>query len=182
MLTVFGTFVEVFLVIPSGTKVADLTPTSLGITYQLLGVFFTGCVGGKNAGAYAQIAYVILGLFRLPVFYQGGSFEYLQQPTFGYILGFIPGAWLCGFLSLPGKRRLELFVISAFVGLLVIHFCGIIYLLLYTLIAPFLGVELANNYFFDAINLYSVSPFFAQIAIICVMAILAFLVRLILFY
>lgn len=56
-------------------------------------------VGGRNAAAYAQIAYVIMGLFKLPIFYQGGSFDYIQYPSFGYILGFIPGAWLCGFFG-----------------------------------------------------------------------------------
>jgi biotin transport system substrate-specific component len=183
MLTIFGTFVEVFAVLPViGSELENLKPSSLGITYQLAGVFFTGLVGGKNAAAYAQIAYVILGLFKLPVFYQGGSVEYFQYPSFGYILGFIPGAWLCGFLVLPGKRRLELFAMSAFLGLLVIHICGIVYLLLYTYITPFFGNVLSDTYLWDAINWYSVIPFPAQLALICTVSLVAFIIRLILLY
>lgn len=184
-LTIFGTFVEVFVILPSAdinNNALKLTSISLGITYQLVGVFLTACVGGKNAAAYAQIAYVILGLFKLPVFYQGGSFDYLQYPSFGYILGFIPAAWLCGYLVLPGKRRLELFAISSFLGLLVIHLCGIIYLIGYSFITPLFGNELASNYLFEGIKLYSLSPFFGQLFLICVISVLAFLIRLILMY
>ena len=185
ILTIFGTFVEVFVVLPDSNNNSDslqLTPSSLGITYQLTGVFLTACVGGRNAAAYAQIAYVILGLFKLPVFYQGGTFDYLQYPSFGYILGFIPGAWLCGFLVLPGKRRLELFAISSFFGLLVIHICGILYLCGYCLITPLLGNELADNYLIDAINLYSISAFPAQLALICFISLLSLVIRFILMY
>jgi biotin transport system substrate-specific component len=185
ILTIFGTFVEVFLVLPSNNQQTDsleLSPLSLGITYQLVGVFLTACVAGKNAATYAQIAYVILGLFKLPVFYQGGTFDYLQYPSFGYILGFIPGAWLCGFLVLPGKRRLELFAISSFFGLLVIHLCGILYLAGYCLITPLFGNELADNYLVEGIKLYSLMPFPSQLILICVVSLLAFLLRLILMY
>lgn len=181
MLTIFGTFVEVFMILPI-TGNENLKPSSLGITYQLAGVFFTPLVGGKNAAAYAQIAYVILGLFKLPIFYQGGSVEYFQYPSFGYILGFIPGAWLCGFLVLPGKRRLELFALSAFLGLLVIHLCGILYLLLYTTITPLFGNVLSDTYLWDAINWYSITPFPSQLALICAVSVVAFILRFILFY
>lgn len=63
-----GTFVEVFVVLPGEGNVKI---TSLGITYQLAGVFLTGMLAGKNAAAAAQIAYVIMGLFKLPIFYLG---------------------------------------------------------------------------------------------------------------
>ena len=183
MITIFGTFVEVFVYLPQSDQPAsNLESTSLGITFQLAGVFLTGLLGGKNAAAYAQIAYVVLGLFKLPVFYHGGSLDYLYYPTFGYILGFIPGAWLCGFLALPGKRKLELFVMSAFFGLLVIHICGILYLTGYSLITPIFGNSLSSSYLWDGIVLYSVTPFFAQIALICSLSVLAFIIRLLLMY
>lgn len=183
MLTIFGTFVEVFFYVPTGDEGSlKLQFSSLGITFQLAGVFFTGLMGGKNAAAYAQIAYVILGLFKLPVFYQDGGWNYLDNPTFGYILGFIPGAWLCGYLALPGKRRLELFFLSACLGLLVVHLCGIVYLILYSFIAPLMGNVLSSSYLWDAIHLYSITPFFAQLALICAVSLVAFVLRLILMY
>ncbi len=179
MLTVMGTFVEVFVVLPGEGNVKI---TSLGITYQLAGVFLTGMLAGKNAAAAAQIAYVIMGLFKLPIFYLGGSFDYLQYPSFGYILGFIPGAWLCGFLVMPGKRRLELFALSAFCGLIVVHVCGILYLVGYTYITPLLGNQLSESYLWDAIRLYTITPFVSQLALICAVSVVAFIIRLILLY
>ena len=183
MVTIFGTFVEVFIYLPNNEKnVSDSAFSSLGITYQLAGVFLTGLLGGKNAGVYAQVAYLVLGLFKLPVFYHGGSLEYIYYPTFGYILGFIPGAWLCGYLALPGKRRLQVFVVSAFFGLLTVHVCGILYLSAYSVITPLLGNALSSTYLWDAIYLYSITPFFAQIALICAVSLIAFLIRFILMY
>jgi biotin transport system substrate-specific component len=183
LLTVFGTFVEAFLVFPTGKGEAPLlTSHSLGVTYQLAGVLLTGCLGGKNAAALAQIAYLVLGLFKLPVFGQGGGFNYLQQPSFGYILGFIPGAWLCGLLAFQGKRRLESLAFSAACGLIIIHLCGIIYLIALTYISPFFGNTFAPEYLPRAISIYSFNPFPSQLVIVCVVAVVAFIIRLILFY
>ena len=183
LLTVFGTFVEAFFVLPTGNGTTLLlTPHSLGVTYQLAGVLLTGCLGGKNAGALAQIAYVVLGLFKLPVFAQGGGWDYLQKPSFGYILGFIPGAWLCGFLAFQGKRRLESLAFSAVCGLVVIHMCGAIYLLGLTYLSPLFGNIFAPDYFPKAINIYSLNSLPSQLVIVCAVAVVAFIIRSILFY
>lgn len=182
-LTILGTFIEAFVAFPSfQNENPTLTPISLGVTYQIAGVLFTGCVGGKNAAIYAQIAYVVLGLFKLPVFAQGGGFEYLQYPTFGYILGFIPGAWLCGYLAFPSKPRLESLTLSAIFGLIVIHLCGIIYLIGFTFINPLLGNSLTSDYLSQTIINYSVNPLLPQLVIVCAVSVISFMIRLILFY
>lgn len=182
-LTILGTFMEAFIALPSfpGENL-PFTPISLGVTYQIAGVLLTGCLGGQNAAAYAQIAYVVLGLFKLPVFAHGGGFDYLQQPTFGYILGFIPGAWLCGYLALPGKRRLESLALCAVFGLAVIHLCGIIYLVGFSIISPLLGNDLTPNYLSQTINTYSVQALPPQLMIVCAVAVIAFILRTILLY
>jgi biotin transport system substrate-specific component len=183
MLTIFGTFVEAFFIFPSDNQGnLGLNSHSLGVTFQLVGVLLTGCLGGQNAAAFAQIAYVVLGLFKLPVFAQGGGFDYLQQPTFGYILGFIPGAWLCGYLALPGKRRLESLALSATCGLIVIHVIGIIYLVGFSLINPLLGNSLAPDYLLKSLTAYSLNPLPSHLVIVCVVAMIAYIIRLILFY
>lgn len=183
ILTVLGTFIEAFVTLPSFQgENQPLSPHSLGVTYQIAGVLLTGCLGGQNAAAYAQIAYVVLGLFKLPVFAQGGGFDYLHQPSFGYILGFIPGAWLCGYLALPGKRRLESLALCAIFGLIVIHLCGIIYLVGFTLINPLFGNNLVSDYLPQAINIYTLSALPSQMIIVCAVAFIGFIIRLILFY
>ena len=127
LLTIAGTFIEAFTALPWNWTEQGII-RSLGMSYQVGAVLFTGCVGGQNAGAIAQIAYLVLGLFWLPVFAQGGGIEYFKEPSFGYLLGFVPGAWLCGWLAFRKKARLESLALSCIIGLLVIHLCGIIYL------------------------------------------------------
>ncbi|MGQ9837444.1 MAG: biotin transporter BioY [Cyanobacteriota bacterium] len=66
---------------------------------QIGGMLLTACLAGPMAAVYAQIVYLGLGLAGLQVFAQGGGWQYLYQPTFGYLLGFLPGAWVCGTIT-----------------------------------------------------------------------------------
>ena len=147
---------------------------SLGVTYQIGGLLLTGCLGGKNAGAMSQIAYLVLGLTFLPVFTQGGGIEYIQQPSFGYILGFIPGAWLCGWLAFRMKRTLESLAFSSICGLAMVHLWGLVYLLG---LSYFNTMELVTS-----MVQYSVAPLPGQFAIVCAVAVISFVLGHILFY
>lgn len=183
LLTIFSTFVEAFVTnLPWNWAEQGIHTQSLGVTYQIGAVLLTGCLGGKNAGALAQLAYVILGLTWLPVFAQGGGLGYLEEPSFGYILGFIPGAWFCGLLAFRARAKLESLAFSSLCGLLVIHVCGLFYLL---------GLSSFNspaNPTFALANLptlilnYSITPLPGQLVIVCVVAIVSFALRQLLFY
>lgn len=78
-----GTFVR----IPVGTDV---------YTLQFLFTLLAGLLLGARLGALAVIAYIALGLIGVPVFASGGGPSYVLQPTFGYLLGFVLQAWVCG--------------------------------------------------------------------------------------
>ncbi len=122
LLTIFGTFVEAFITNPPWNwSERGIFSQSLGITYQIGAVLLTGCLGGKNAGALSQIAYVVLGLLWLPIFAHGGGLDYLREPSFGYLVGFVAGAWLCGYMAFRARAKLESLAVSAFFGLVVIH-------------------------------------------------------------
>lgn len=66
---------------------------------QVAGVFLTACLGGAGAGVYAQVTYLALGLFESQVFSYGGGVDYIHRAAFGYLLGFLPAAWVCGTLA-----------------------------------------------------------------------------------
>lgn len=175
LLTIGGTFLEASIASPSWNGIQEGIPIhSLGVTYQIGAVLLVGCLGGKNAGALSQIAYVALGLMWLPVFTEGGGLDYIQQPTFGYLLGFIPGAWVCGWLAFKMTLRLESLAFSCVCGLLSVHAIGLIYL--------------AINLLFDAQTLidgvfkYSVYPLPGQLAVVCAVTVLAFILRRLMFY
>ncbi|MEA5535043.1 biotin transporter BioY [Crocosphaera sp. XPORK-15E] len=180
LLTVFSTFVEAFVTnMPWTWSDQGVHSLPLGVTFQVGAVLLTGCMGGKNAGLLSQVAYVFLGLFWHPVFAQGGGLDYWQQPSFGYILGFMPGAWLCGLMAFQTRTKLESLAISGLSGLLVIHLCGLIYLLGLSFLSP---VTVPHSSLFEMIINYSVHPIPGQFVIVCAMAIIAFILRQILFY
>jgi biotin transport system substrate-specific component len=73
--------------------------TPVPITGQTFGVLFTGALLGSRYGTLVVIAYVVQGLTGLPVFAGlNGGIAVLFGPTGGYILGFIPAAFVVGWL------------------------------------------------------------------------------------
>jgi biotin transport system substrate-specific component len=152
---------------------------SLGINYQVGAVFLVSCLGGQNAAVISQIAYLGLGLFGLPIFDQGGGLSYLQQPTFGYLLGFLPGAWVCGYMAGKLAYRLELIALSCLSGLVLVHVTGVIYLVMGHLLR--LGPKLTQLSLSSAVMQYSVHPFGSQIIVICAVSVLAYGLRRFLF-
>jgi len=179
LLTIGGTFLEVFVTNPpwdwSGQGIHSI---SLGVTYQIGAVLLTGCLGGKSAGALSQIAYVALGL-NLPVFTQGGGITYLKEPSFGYLLGFIAGAWICGFLAFRMPPRVESLAFSCICGLLTIHIYGISYL---TIFHTFNLKVTGGLSLIDAIMKYSIYPIPGQLVVVCAVTVLAFALRQLMFY
>lgn len=77
----------------------------ISFTLQTLFVTLAGLLLGRRLGALSIAAYVTIGLLGVPIFTGGGGISYLVHPTFGFLLGFIPGAWLTGFLSESLEKR-----------------------------------------------------------------------------
>ena len=111
-LTAFGAFVRIpFPYVP--------------ITLQLTVVCVAGAWLGAARGATSQAVYVATGLIGFPVFAKGGGPQYVLEPSFGYLLGFIPGAFVIGLLSRGGFRRL---LLAMWVGVGIVYVIGVAYL------------------------------------------------------
>ncbi|MEM7066144.1 MAG: biotin transporter BioY [Cyanobacteria bacterium P01_B01_bin.77] len=184
ILTIGGTWLEVFMTTGPWDWSNGIDVFSLGVSFQVGAVLLIGCVGGQNAAALSQIAYLSLGLllfqaFDLQVFTQGGGVSYLREPSFGYLLGFIPAAWVCGYLAFLESLKLETLALSCLGGLLTIHGVGLVYLpLAYVLQwtgdnVPALG---------EAIFTYSIAPIPGQLVLVCAVSVLAYGMRQIMFY
>lgn len=172
-----------------------ITPYPLGFKCQVGAVLLVSCLGGRTAGVLAQVAYLLLGLIWLKIFNDGGGIEYLQKPAFGYLLAFIPGAWICGQLAFKQvsfknmgmnnrstqtpKPQLEYLGMSCLCGLLAIHFFGTIYLICFKLIS----LQQSSDFkLLDSIITYSIFPFFSQLVLACAATLIAFVFRRIMFY
>lgn len=177
ILTIGGTFIEAFI---AGVPLNWADPISLGVNWQIGAVLLVGCMGGRNAAALAQIAYIFLGLTWFHIFTYGGGIRYVFEPTFGYLLGFIPGAWVCGALALQLPRKLESLAFSCLCGLLTIHLTGISYLV----VNYFLNNDSARSLlalFTDMLR-YSVTPIPGQFALVCAVSVIAYVLRSLMLY
>ena len=108
----------------------SLSNIPLHSNWQIHGLLLTSLVCGPEIGTISAISYLIIGLFYLPVFHGGGSVGYILTHEFGYLLGFIPAAWTCGFLAKnTSKADLIKYSFYTTISLCIVHIVGIIYLI-----------------------------------------------------
>ena len=101
--------------------------TPVPITLQTFFTFLAGAILGKYLGALSQIIYILLGVVGLPVFAKGSSgIGVLLGPTGGYLVGFVPAAFLVGWiLERREKPPFGLIFLAMLVGLLAIYLPGV---------------------------------------------------------
>ena len=95
---------------------------------QIPAVLFIVGVLGKKMGLTSIILYILIGLFALPIFAVGGGITYITEPGFGYIFGYIPAVYFAGSI-LKNEFSFVNILKAALIGVLTIHFIGIIYML-----------------------------------------------------
>lgn len=83
----------------------DLPFTPVPITGQTFAVVLWGLLFGSRAAVGAVTAYLAAGALGLPVFAGFASLPALWGPTSGYLIGFIPAAWLAGIFRDSGWTR-----------------------------------------------------------------------------
>ena len=99
------------------------------ISLQFLFTAMAGILLGAGYGALSQLVYVLIGLVGVPIFALGGGFSYVLQPTFGFLLGLIPSAFVIGRLA---KRPLTFWraALAMLAGLAVLYAIGVPYMAL----------------------------------------------------
>ncbi len=72
--------------------------------------------------------YVLLGLVGLPIFAAGGGIMYVVRPSFGYLIGFVAAAFLCGKVAEVLKASsFAKFLPACFSGLVICYAIGLVY-------------------------------------------------------
>ena len=97
------------------------------VTLQYLFTAMAGLLLGRRWGALSQAVYVLLGLVGLPIFTGGGGLGYVFQPSFGFLLGLIPAAWVIGMLT-RGEAGPVRVALAALAGLGVLYLVGLPYM------------------------------------------------------
>jgi len=150
----------------------SLSIIPLDSNWQIQGVLLTSLICGPQIGTISAISYLIVGLFYLPVFHGGGSVGYILTHEFGYLLGFIPAAWICGFLAKKDtKANLINYSFYTALSLCIVHITGIIYLVL--------GKIFGNwpDNLFDLILINTIIPFPTQLLLCISISLLSILLK-----
>jgi biotin transport system substrate-specific component len=111
---------------------------------QSLGVLLAGVVLGARGGTLSVLLLLALVAVGLPVLSGGrGGLAVFLSPTAGYLVGFLPAAFVAGWVSdrvarLTGSawRLLAGFLLAGALGVLVTHFFGVAWLIVYVGLAP----------------------------------------------
>ena len=97
-------------------------------TLQFLFTTLAGLLLGRKLGAISVAVYIAIGLLGVPVFAGGGGIGYIFQPTFGYIIGFLVGTYVTGYITEkslnPSLKRL---LFASFSGLGIVYLFGMVY-------------------------------------------------------
>jgi len=101
------------------------------ITLQTLFIYMAGALLGGYLGALSQLIYVLMGVAGLPIFAKGSAgISVLVGPTGGYLVGFIPGAFVIGKLAEMKKNpRFGWLLICMTAGTVVIYVLGVLQLM-----------------------------------------------------
>jgi biotin transport system substrate-specific component len=132
LVSLFAALLAVFGLIPK----IDL-PLGVPITLQTLGVMLAGAILGPKRGFQAVLLFLVAVALGLPLLSGGrGGFGVFFAPSAGYLLGWPLGAFITGLLmsrlstGSPRSAAVSAFVASAFGGLVAVHVCGVVGLVL----------------------------------------------------
>ncbi len=105
----------------------------LPITWQIPTIILLTLIFHKKVVFKAFSIYIILGLFILPVFHQGGSLGYLLTSNFGYLLGSYPLIKIIDNLNNKNKINVRIFLKNGFIAIGAMHLTGIFYSFIQTI-------------------------------------------------
>jgi len=113
--------VGAFLIIPIGP---------VPIVLQNLFVLLAGLLLGSRWAAISVGVYLLAGICGLPVFAGGGAgIGRLLGPTGGYLVGFLPAAFLVGFICERAGHRIWVQILAMIGATLMIYGCGVPWLM-----------------------------------------------------
>lgn len=105
------------------------------ITLQLLGVMLAGALLGPWRGVVAVLLVIVLVMMGMPVLAGGrGGMAVFAGPTVGYLIGWIPAAFVAGLIAARFARAgsgsswpvIAWHILACAAGGLVDHLCGVI--------------------------------------------------------
>lgn len=129
LIMLFGVFVLAF------ASQLSIPFVPVPLTFQSATVILIGMTFGSKRGASVVAAYLLAGACGLPVFadFSFGLAKF-AGPTGGYLIGFLPAAYLSGFLAERGfVKNIATSFLTALLGAIIIFTLGV------TVLSSFIG-------------------------------------------
>ena len=129
ILTVIGKTIAYSCIVALGAQLELKLPyTPVPITGQSLSIVVGGLLFGRQIALAGTAAYLLEGAAGLPVFSGGGSgLHHLVGPTGGYLIGFLPAAYIAGTAKDKGLTRSPLGVfLTVLASSIPIFFLGVL--------------------------------------------------------
>ncbi|KAB2688600.1 biotin transporter BioY [Brucella pseudogrignonensis] len=144
MIALFTAIIVVLGLIPP----IMLTFVPVPIHAQSLGVLLAGVVLGARGGALSALLLIALVAIGLPVLSGGrGGLGIFFSPTAGYLVGFLPAAFVTGWISnkvaqstIGGWKTFAGFFIAVTVGVIIDHIFGVAWLVAYVGLSPWSAI------------------------------------------
>ena len=123
---IISTFVPVFISLPNTNKL--ISTFEMPISWQVPSIILITLIFKGKIVIKAFSIYLIIGLFFIPVFHQGGSLGYLLTPNFGYLLGMYPLIKIIDSLNMK-YHKINYFDLLKYgiLGISCMHLIGVIY-------------------------------------------------------
>lgn len=123
----------VALIAAGGWLAIPMPLSPVPVVLQNLFVILAGLALGPVAGTLCVLAYLALGAVGLPVFSgAAGGIGHLLGPTGGYLVGFLPAAFVAGLIGYPAREgqvpSLARLLIASLAGMLLIYPSGVAWL------------------------------------------------------
>ena len=146
-----------------------LTIVDLPVNWQIPIILILTILFSDDILLKSHTIYLTLGLFFLPLFYDGGSLGYILTPNFGYLLGFYPMIIYINKLKSKNIIRLFRFIFCGINSILLLHLVGIIYLVIQLIIFSKLelGLYLISKYSFANLPFQMLMLFPCSLLLIC---------------
>ena len=174
MMIVVGGLTPSALIIPTLDFTTKVFP--LASTWQVPSLLLSALICGPRAAVMAAVAYLTIGLFHIPIFHDGGGLNYLTTPSFGYLTGFIPAAWLSGRLAQKIHiNDLPSLTLCVLAGVIILQLWGGLYLIIGSAMGSW------QDPLPELLFSYSLAPLPAQIALCPAVGIISIAFRRVLF-
>ena len=152
---VISSMIPINIPIPSVEKIYRIV--EIPINYQIPIIIFLTLIYSGEFLTKVYAIYIFIGLFFLPVFFDGGSLGYIITPNFGYLIGIFPLISIINVLNYKNNFSFIKFMKYALLSLIMMHLTGLIYLTIQLLIFN------KQDLIFYNIGLFTLSKFPFQI-------------------